>query len=94
MKKLFAALLICVFISACSSLKTYNSALKQIDLGMTKEQVVGLMGQDYQTTGIINENNKTYETIEYKDMYKFHWFFEFENNHLYKWYKETENKKK
>lgn len=91
MKKILFVLFVSVLFIGCKSLKTYNEALKQIELGMTKEQVVGLMGNDYQTAGKIYDNNKEYETIEYKDMYKYHWIFQFENNSLYKWYKETEN---
>lgn len=94
MKKVLLALFAMVLLSACGGFKTYNSALKQIELGMTKEQVVSLMGQNYQTSGKTYENNKEYETIEYKDMYKFHWIFEFVDNSLYKWYKETEDQKK
>lgn len=93
MKKVLFALLVTTILAACGGLKTYNNALKQIELGMTKEQVVSLMGQDYQTSGKTYENNNEYEVIEYKDMYKFHWIFEFENNKLYKWYKETEDGK-
>lgn len=88
MKKLFFALLIAVFMSGCGS--TYNSALKQIDLGMTKQEVVTLMGDKYSTTQSEHVGNKDYETIEYKDMYKFHWFFQFADGKLVKWWKEKE----
>lgn len=92
MKKVLFVVFIATILAACGSFKAYNSALKQIELGMTKEQVVSLMGNDYQSTGKVYENNKEYETIEYKDMYKNHWFFEFADNSLYKWYKEVETK--
>ncbi|WP_165025346.1 MULTISPECIES: hypothetical protein [unclassified Dysgonomonas] len=95
MKKVIFTVLIVTLLSACGSvnLKRYNSALKQIELGMTKEQVVSLMGDDYTTVEKITVENKDYETIEYKDMFKNHWFFSFIDNSLNKWYKEVEPEK-
>jgi len=93
MKKLFFALFVTVFITACGSMKVYNDALKQIELGMTRNEVVSLMGDKYSTTGVKVMQGKSYEVLEYKDMYKNHFFFEFADDYLYKWYKETEQKK-
>lgn len=93
MKKAISAILLIMLLTACGSMKTYNKALNQIELGMTKEQVVGLMGNDYSTTGVQNSGGKEVETLEYKDMFKFHWFFTFVDGHLNKWWKETEDKK-
>lgn len=49
MKKLIFAIIFSAILAACSG-KVYNSALKQIQLGMSTDQVIGLMGEDYQTT--------------------------------------------
>lgn len=92
MKKILFIAFIATVLSACSSMKVYNSALKQIELGMTREQVVSLMGDKYKTTGISSAQGKEQETLEYKDMYKNHFFFVFLDGHLNKWYKETEGK--
>jgi ribosomal protein L19E len=92
MKKLLFAVFIATLLSACGSVKVYNNALKQIELGMTKEEVVSLMGKDYVVVDQKEINNSRYETIEYKDFYKNHWFFDFVDNSLNKWYKETETK--
>jgi len=81
MKKFFFSLLLAATLTACGS--AYNSALKQIELGMTQQEVVNLMGDKYNNVG----NN----TIEYVDRYKNHWYFQFENGQLVRWYKETEN---
>ena len=89
MKKLLLTLLITTLLSACSG-KVYNSALKEIELGMTKDQVVGLMGNEYTSTGQKESWGKTYESIQYVDRYKYHWFFDFENNRLIRRYKELE----
>lgn len=87
MKKVIFTVLISTLLFACSG-KVYNSALKQVELGMTKGQVIGLMGDEYTTTGQRESWGKTYESLQYTDRYKFHWFFDFENNRLIKWYKE------
>lgn len=89
MKKVLFTIMIATLLAACGG-KVYNSQLKQIQLNMTKEQVISIMGEEYTTTGPRESWGKTYETLEYKDRYKFHWFFDFENNRLVKWYKETE----
>lgn len=85
MKKLLFALLLATMLTACTS-KIYNSSLKQIELGMTKEQVVSLMGNEYTVVGQDYNN----QTIKYVDRFKNHWFFEFVDGRLYKWFKETE----
>lgn len=90
MKKLIIAFIITAIMSACSG-KVYNSALKQIQLGMTTEQVIGLMGEDYSTTGQHNSWGRVFESLQYVDRYKYHWIFNFEDNKLMKWYKEVEN---
>lgn len=93
MKKFAFIAIVVMIVTACGSMKVYNKGLQQIELGMTKEQVVSVMDEDYKSYGKEYENGNQYETIEYKDMYKNHFFFQFENNKLYKWYKETETKK-
>ena len=92
MKKLLFTLFVVTILSACGNTKVYNSALKQIELGMTQEQVIGLMGKDYVVTNQSFQNNRDYVTLEYADMYKNHWFFNFEDNYLVKWYKEVQTK--
>lgn len=92
MKKVILALLLGTILFACGSVKVYNSQLKQIELGMTIEQVVSLMGNDFTVVQNNTVNNTVNETIEYVDIYKNHWFFDFQNNSLVKWYKEVEGK--
>ncbi|QIK56036.1 lipoprotein [Dysgonomonas sp. HDW5A] len=92
MKKILFIAFIATVLSACGSMKVYNSALKQIELGMTRQEVVSLMGDKYTTSGVTRVQGKEQETLEYKDMYKNHFFFVFVDGHLNKWYKETEGK--
>lgn len=54
---------------------------------MTQEQIVNLMGTDYQ---VVQQKDYNNSTIAYKDRYKNHWFFVFVDGKLNKWYKETE----
>lgn len=89
MKKLILAVFLAVLFTACGAV--YNTQLKQVELGMTRQDIVYLMGDKYATSGTKTIQGKTYEVLEYKDKYKNHFFFEFENNKLYKWYKEKEN---
>ncbi|NDW08147.1 lipoprotein [Dysgonomonas sp. 520] len=86
MKKILFTLFLATALTACGA--AYNTALKQIDLGMTKQEVVGLMGDKYDT---VEQRSYGNETIMYKDRYKNYWYFVFVDNHLNKWYKETEN---
>ena len=85
MKKLIFTLFLATVLMACGT--AYNLALKQIELGMTQEQVISLMGEKY---SIVDGTNDVNRTIEYKDRYKNNWYFVFVNNQLNKWYKETE----
>lgn len=80
MKKLVLILFVAL-LSACGT--AYNTQLKQVELGMTRDQIVSLMGNKY--------TSASPETLEYKDRYKNHWFFQFQDDRLVKWYKETEN---
>ncbi|MFT3994043.1 MAG: lipoprotein [Dysgonomonas sp.] len=85
MKKVLFTLLMVVVLAACSS-KIYNNALKQIELGMSPNEVTALMGDQY---NVVSQRGSS-ETLEYVDRFKNHWFFVFENNSLVKWYKEVE----
>lgn len=88
MKKIFFAFVFAFVLSACGP--TYNTALKQVELGMTKQQIVALMGQEYITTNPGTSQNTRHEIIEYKDKFKYHWMFEFSDGRLVKWWKEKE----
>lgn len=74
--------------TACGT--AYNTQLKQVQLNMSREQIVSLMGDKYLTTGEQYQGNDKVETIEYVDRYKNHWFFTFANGSLVKWWKEVD----
>lgn len=88
MKKLLFILFASFILASCGPV--YNTALKQVQLGMSKQQVVSLMGDNYMTTNSDYSTNVQHEVIEYQDRYKFHWLFEFSNGRLVKWWKEKD----
>lgn len=92
MKKIIFALFITTILAACSTPKIYNDALKQIELGMTQEQVISLMGKEYTVVDQQYVNNQDEVTLKYVDYFKNQWYFMFVNNSLVKWYKETDSK--
>ena len=85
MKKLLFTLFMAVMLTACGT--AYNSQLKQVELGMSQNQIVNLMGDKYTVVAYRDDAN---QTLEYVDRYKNHWFFQFVDGRLYKWHKETE----
>ncbi len=85
MKKLLFTLFMAVMLTACGT--AYNSQLKQVELGMSQNQIVNLMGDKYTVVEYRDDAN---QTLEYVDRYKNHWFFQFVDGRLYKWHKETE----
>ncbi|MDU1890585.1 MAG: hypothetical protein E6767_07825 [Dysgonomonas sp.] len=90
MKKLLFVLIAAITftVSACSVVgQAYNTQLKQVELGMTQDEIISLMGDKYTVTDQRDYNN---QTIVYKDRYKNYWNFQFVDGRLYKWYKETE----
>ena len=85
MKKLLFVLFATVMLTACGT--AYNSQLKQVQLGMTAEQIVTLMGDKYT---VVEQRDNDNQTIMYKDKFKNAWYFQFVDGSLYKWYKEKE----
>lgn len=85
MKKILLTLFLAITLASCGT--AYNNQLKQVELGMTQEQIVSLMGDKYT---IVDQKDYNNQTIEYIDRYKNHWYFQFVDGHLYKWFKETE----
>lgn len=82
MKKLIFALFVAVVLTACGT--AYNTQLKQVQLGMTPDEIVNLMGNKY---NVISQEDYDNQTIEYVDRYKNHWQFQFVDGKLVKWNK-------
>lgn len=86
MKKiLFTFCLILCFV-ACAS---YRTKIRNIELGMTKEQVVQIMGKSYENTGEKLVGEDVVKTISYKDEVRNKRFLlYFKDNRLIEWFVE------
>ncbi|HMM01997.1 MAG: lipoprotein [Dysgonomonas sp.] len=85
MKKFLFVLFAAAMLTACGT--AYNTQLKQVQLGMTPQQIVTLMGDKYT---VVEQKDNNNQTIMYKDKFKNEWYFQFVDGSLYKWYKEKE----
>ncbi|GAB6121583.1 hypothetical protein [Dysgonomonas termitidis] len=85
MKKFLFVLFTAAMLTACGT--AYNTQLKQVQLGMTPQQIVTLMGDKYT---VVEQKDNNNQTIMYKDKFKNEWYFQFVDGSLYKWYKEKE----
>lgn len=85
MKKLLFTLFIAIALTACGS-KVYNTQLKQVELRMTQQELVTLMGNDYT---ILQQQDAYNQTIMYKDRYNNEWVFDFADGQLVRWYNAT-----
>ncbi|MDH6309212.1 outer membrane protein assembly factor BamE (lipoprotein component of BamABCDE complex) [Dysgonomonas sp. PFB1-18] len=85
MKKLLFTLFMALALTACGT--AYNTQLKQVQLGMTPDQIVNLMGEKYT---VVEQRDYNNQTLMYVDKFKNQWYFQFVDGHLYKWYKEKE----
>lgn len=95
MKNLIIISLIACLFSACSSYSSMTKAknnVKKIELGMSKKEVVSIMGKVYEVAGAsITREGIRVETLKYEggsidgvvDRY---YFFTFEDNVLVEWH--------
>lgn len=92
-KKVWRSLAISVFslltLSACSSLFRLTSAnMDKLELGMSKEQIVNIIGTGYTIAEKRMENGNQIEVLAYKDYAgaKEIYMFVLKNNRLEEWY--------
>lgn len=64
MKKVFAVSLLCLLISGCLTAANRKN-LNRLEIGMSKEQVVGIMGTPYMREADTNREWWLYETTYY-----------------------------
>lgn len=92
MKNAILMLFVVFTLSACGSIKdawNADSNIKKVELGMTKRQVVDIMGTSYDAIGARRSyRGRAVESIGYAitqtDMY----IFNFEDGKLVEWYKD------
>ncbi len=86
MKQVVLAALIVVGVAACAS-----PSFQDVQLGMSKQQVVGTAGKPHAVIAAYQTDGKTIEVIEYRhdnrwwgDLEDPYWFY-FSNDSLVKW---------
>ena len=92
MKTRICILFIIVLITtACSSVVNMTSEkMNKLELGMSKQQITEILGNNYTIAEKKIENGVQVEVLSYRDFYKDDEFymFIFKNNTLEKWYRE------
>jgi hypothetical protein len=92
MKTRICILFILVIITTgCSSLANMTSEkMNKLELGMSKQQITEILGNNYTIAEKKIENGVQVEVLSYRDFYKDDEFymFIFKNNTLEKWYRE------
>ena len=91
MKKNLLYLFTMLLLSACvSSVRMTSSKMNQLELGMTKEQVITILGNGYTIAEKRVEAGNQIEVLSYRDFYKDDEFymFLFTNDKLEKWHRD------
>lgn len=86
-KKVFVPFLLVLLFASCSStisLWHADSNMRKISIGMTKEQVISVMGKHYESVAATHQT----EVIGYKSSEYEIYILQFENNKLIEWHKE------
>jgi hypothetical protein len=81
---LFAVILMFTF-SACGSSSLVNKA-KKLEIGMTKQDVVNIMGNGYTTLAARQTPEGALETIRYENIMEFPYIISFLDGKLVEWY--------
>lgn len=94
-KNIICLTLIIYFTAACSIIKdawNFEANIKKIELGMSKKEVIALVGTDYEIVGAEATPSGDIETISYiggiVDNYRTYYILNFENKKLVEWHKD------
>ena len=91
MKMYLILLLTAGLLTACSqTLRISSSKMEQLELGMSKKQVTGIMGKEYTISEKRMENGVEVEVLSYRDFYNDDelYLFRFKNGRLQEWHRE------
>lgn len=91
MKRHLLYILLVVILAGCSSVvRITSSKMDKLELGMTKEQVVNILGKGYRISEKRIEEGLLIEVLSYRDLYNEDEFylFQFKDDRLEKWYRE------
>lgn len=91
MKRYLLYFLTAMLLTSCSSVANMTgSKMNELELGMTKEQVISILGKGYTVSEKRIEDGTQIEVLSYRDFYKDDEFylFQFKNEKLEKWHRE------
>ncbi len=89
MKKIIAILILVLTLSSCAGTMNLGSKVKQVEIGMSKHEVISKLGKSYDVKGAVKTPDGTLETINYYDsLYGYSYIFNFLNGDLVEWYYE------
>lgn len=96
-KKIFSIAIILVILSSCTASfyrKMTSREMEQLELGMSKEQVIGILGKDYTISDKYTTDGIEFTTLSYREpVFEDEFYlFTFENNKLIKWNRELSPK--
>lgn len=92
MKKLIYLLLIAFTMTACGALKI-EGKMKNVELGMTKQKVISILGNNYEAAGARQTHDGNIEMIRYWSITmdsttQEYYVLSFRNGSLVEWFKE------
>lgn len=92
MKKLIYLLMMTVALTACGSLQI-EKKMRDVELGMTKRQVVSILGNNYESAGARQTQDGDIETIRYSSLtltekVDQYFILSFKDGKLVEWFKE------
>lgn len=96
MKKWMCMLIVIFLMTGCRSIfDSYNmdGRMKKIELGMTKKEVISILGKSYETAGARMSADGPVESISYptttiSDSTEGYYILSFRNNVLIEWFKD------
>lgn len=88
MKKIIFVAILAFTITACGTMNL-GAKLKNVEIGMTKHELVSVLGKSYEAKGGVQTPDGNIETITYYDaMYGTTYVFNLLNGKLVEWYEE------
>lgn len=94
MKKVLTAVLLTVLLASCSVQmfsRLNGKHMSMLELGMSKKELIEILGRDFTIPEKRIENGNTIEVISYRDYPRIDeiYFFVFVNDQLEEWYREV-----
>ena len=90
MRKILLCFFLVALLASCSMTRITGTKMDKLELGMSKDQVINILGNGYNIAEKRSENGTEVEVLSYKDHYNQNEFymFVFSNKKLEKWYRE------